>query len=104
MPPASVTSDGQVKVTLDEHTLALAREVARETVREHTANCPIIAEFHTMHADMYGINGRKEEGSHPGVMGHVQSLLKSRRTIYKILLFLGSVIVAGVGAIAGKLW
>ena len=101
MAPASITSEGRVEITLDENTRAIADLAARTAVKEHMASCPIFSEFREMHEDMYGKRGEKD--NHPGVVGHVQSLLKSRRSVYKILAVLGSILAALAGALAQKL-
>jgi len=75
--PAEITEDGRVSIPLDEHTRAIAEAAAVKAVQEHMATCPIMHEFRAMHTDMYGIDGEKEV--HPGVMGHVSDLLRSRK-------------------------
>jgi hypothetical protein len=102
MAPATVTADGRITVTLDEHTLAVAREAAREAVDRHMETCPIVQEFREMHADMYGVKGEKE--THPGLVGHVQSLLQTRGRMYVALALIGSAVVALLGAWADKIF
>jgi hypothetical protein len=63
---------------LDEYTIAVAREAAREAVHEHMERCPIMQEFRAMHADIYGLPGLKDEDHSPGLMGDVADLKRSR--------------------------
>ena len=100
MAAAAITKDGRVEVPLDEHTMAIAKAAAREAVKEHMETCPIVVEFRTMHADMYGLPGEKD--THVGLMGDVQSL-KSFRDNARCGLAGAWVILSGV-LIAAITW
>lgn len=79
MAPATIDGDGQVRVPLDEHTRTIAEVAARAVLREHMETCPIVAEFKTMHADIYGVPGNKDVS--PGLMGDVADLKHSRNLL-----------------------
>jgi len=91
---------------LDDRTLAVieltAQRTAERVVKEHVATCPIVANFHSLHADFYGVPGKKD--THPGVFNDVADLKHSRNVLRNSLRAVWLAIVAIIGAIAGKLW
>lgn len=95
MSPPKITEDGNVEIPLDEYTLSIVREAAREAVREYHETCPIIREFRTLHADFYGVDGQKDE--HPGVFGEVREIVSHIHRLWAVALVM-------LGAIAGPVW
>ena len=100
MASASMAGGCEVKTPLDEFTLAIAREAAREAVKEHMATCPIVQEFLGMHMDMYGPAGEKDKN--PGLMGDVRDLVQWQKRIDRHIGRIWKVVGAIVAAAAGS--
>lgn len=92
MTPAEITPDGRVSIPIDEHTRAIAEAAAVAAVEHHLTTCPILVEFTTMHADMYGLPGQKD--THPGVLGDVADLKHSRKLARTGLYCLWSIVAS----------
>jgi len=91
---------------LDEHTRAIAEAAAIKAVEQHMATCPIMAEFRSMHVDMYGVPGEKDQ--HPGLMGDMQAVrnwqteFQSRvdKHVGRIWKTVSGIVASVVGAVA----
>jgi hypothetical protein len=98
------TNGTSVQLPPDEWVELVIERAVTRAIERHTVTCPIADAVVKMSLDIYGPDGQKE--SHPGVMGRISDLERSRgmariglRTIWAILL--SSPIIAWLNGLFG---
>ncbi len=83
-----------------------ARAAAKEVLKDHVTNCPVVREFGALKIDVYGKPGNKDDS--PGIVGEVASLKHSRRNLWVALRWsfglIAGLIITGAGVLLRKLW